>query len=930
VHVVLVVVLVVMVGAAALAPVLALRLRQNTGYVLSIVFFALCLLLLGVGRDVASGETVTAEATWIPSLDIAFRLQLDGLSLLFSIVVLGVGGLIMLYTPSYLSDQESHAGLYGILTLFAGAMLLLVLSADIVLMFVGWELTTLCSFLLVGGRGLAGAAPASRAFIVTAGGGLALFAAVVLLSVAGGTTDLTLILTRVPEIAASPLYPVIGALIVTAALSKSAQLPLHFWLPDAMVAITPVSAYLHAATLVKGGVYLLLRFSPLYADQFEWHLVLMGVGLITAVVGAVLALKQHDLKAILAYSTVSQLGFIIALVGVGTALALAAATLHTFAHALFKATLFMLVGIIDRQAGGRDIRELPRLWQVMPITATLTAAAAVSMAGIAPFVGFVSKEEAFAAFLSAPQASWTPDGTAWTGALAAGMAVTAAALTFAYGFRILYGAFGGSDKPSDLYEPSFWFWFPVAIPAVAGLLLGLRPDVLNSVVNRSVLDTSFEVKEADLALWHGFTLALALSVLTVAVGTLLFVHRDRVDAVLQRWRLPFTGADVFDRLYGAAIAFGAWVGSPTRTGRTSRHLLHPIVGLLLVVAVGTIALVRASHPLTDTSRTSDWWLLVLLVVPLLALVMATNRMATLILLGVVGLVVALWFLLLGAPDLALTQLLVEILTVVVAVLVIRRLPERFRTVPRASRLGAAALALTAGAGIAVTTLLLTGQRQRSSVADYLLARAEEDTGGTNVVNTVLVDYRGLDTLGEIAVVGVAALGLLAVLSATRRGPSLTSTREEPDGAWVVFRLVSRGVGPVVIVLAVLLLLRGHNQPGGGFIAALVASAGLAIAQLPRGPEAGPRLRAVPLVAVGLVVAVLTGLLGLLDGSFLRPLGTTLQLAGLDVKLTTSLIFDVGVFLVVVGLTVAALDRLARGTVPAGRPQPPTSVAGGES
>ena len=911
--------LVTMGVAGLLVPLVAVRLRRNTGYVLAAVFLAVLAMVLVPARDVLAGETPTFDVAWLPALDIAFRVRLDGLALLFAVVVLGVGAMIMLYSPRYLSDDESHVRLYTILTLFAGVMLLMVLADDVLLLYVGWELTTLCAFLLVGGRGVAGARPGTRAFVITGAGGIALLAAMVLLSVTAGTTQLSAILAQADTIAASPSFPYVGALIVFGALTKSAQFRLHFSLPWVMVAITPVSAYLHAATLVKGGVYLLLRFSPLYADRLEWHFTLMGVGLVTAVLGAGFALRQRDLKLILAYSTVSQLGFIIALVGVGTTAALAAAALHTFAHALFKATLFMLVGIIDRQAGSRDIRELSGLWRAMPITATLTALAALSMAGLPPLVGFVSKEEAFAAFLSMPQASWTGDAVPWSGVVTAMLAVTASCLTFAYGFRILYGAFGGSGDPVHLREPSFWFWFPAALPAVLGLALGLYPQALNPIVDRTVFDTAFEPQASSLALWHGFTPALALSAVVIVVGSLLFAQRLTVDRWIDRWKPPVDGADLFDRTYAAMIRFGASVGRPTETGRTAAHLVWPALTLLAVAVAGVSVLWPAGPPRPGASNAGDWMVFALLAVTVPLLVLARDRMTALVLLGVIGFVVALWFLLVGAPDLALTQLLVEILTVVVAVLVLRRLPARFRAVDRRHRAAAGSVALALGLGVGATTYALTGRRERSAVADHLLSEAESSTGGTNVVNTVLVDFRGLDTLGEVTVVAVAAIGLVALLSAGRTDGRSAARADAAGraGDAVVFGWVSKVLAPVVAGLSAFLLLRGHDQPGGGFIAALVVGAGLAIWQLPRGSAARPPLPVVPVVGLGLILVTTSGLLGYADGAYLRPLHGEVEVGTLSVKLTTSLVFDVGVLVLVVGLVVAALDRLARGALPVG-------------
>lgn len=916
----LVAALLAMLVAAAATPALARRLGRNTGYPLAVVFLAIGAVLASRAPLVLGGGTVTFEQSWLPTLGVGLRLRLDGLSLLFVVLVLGVGALILSYCARYLSRGPGHGRLYLLLVLFATSMLGLVLSADLVLMFVFWELTTLCSFLLIGGPGLKQAKPATRAFVITGSGGLALLGAVILMADVAGTTDLSQVLAASDEIRESPQGPWIAGLIILAAFTKSAQFPFHFWLPDAMVAITPVSAYLHAATLVKGGIYLLLRFSPPFAGTPGWTLVLISFGLTTAVVGAVFALQQHDLKALLAYSTVSQLGWIVALIGVGTTTALAVAALHTFAHALFKATLFMLVGIIDREAGSRDIRNLSGLFRVMPITATLTALAALSMAGLPPFLGFVSKEEAYYAFLEL-------NDPTWSGPLVAGIAVGSAALTFAYGFRILYGAFGGPTLQYHLYEPKASFLVPAAIPAVAGLALGLGTAALNPLINRTVQDTLLREGEADLALWHGFTPALWLSVLTISIGVTLFLARGPVDRALQRLDLHVRSVDVFDRLYDGAIALGSRVGAPSRSGSLAQHLLWPVLSLVALAGLGVAVLGPLTEYPVAVTRAGDWVLVALLAVAVLALVVVHDRIAAIGLLGVVGLVVAAWFVRAGAPDLALTQVLVEILTVVVAVLVLRRLPRRFDRGSRGRSAGAAVLAVVAGLAAGAATLVMTGRREISTAGQTLLDQGPDLSGGTNVVNTVLVDFRGLDTLGEAIVLAVAALGLLALLRVDRTPPApdpaeaddvvLRRTAMDRTGSGslgnaTVLIVTARFMGPLVVALSLWLLLRGHYEPGGGFIAALVGGAGVALYQLPHDVPVRSRLQAVPLVAAGLVVSVASGLLGLLDGSFLRPLRSSVEIGELYVGLTTSLVFDVGVYLCVLGLVVAAVDRLGRG------------------
>jgi multicomponent Na+:H+ antiporter subunit A len=906
--VVLAVVLVGLLLTAAAVPPLARRLGRNTGYVLAVVFAGLAGALLTSAPEVLDGETVDLAWTWIPELGVSFRLRLDGLSLLFAMLVLGVGALILAYCARYLKEGETHRRLFVLLIVFATSMLGLVLSADLVLLFVFWEATTVSSFFLIGGAGLAGAKPATRALITTGAGGLALLGAIVMTAVTTGSTDLTVILSDPAIITESDLALPIMLCVILAAFTKSAQIPFHYWLPDAMVAITPVSAYLHAATMVKAGVYLLMRFSPPFAEDPLWTGLLVGFGLLTAVVGALFALQQHDLKALLAYSTVSQLGLLVALVGVGTPAALAAAALHLFAHAMFKATLFMLVGIIDREAGSRDIRQLGGLRTMMPVTAVLTGLAALSMAGLPPFLGFVSKEEAFYAFLSLPGPTWVP-------VLAGGTAVAGAALTFAYGFRILVGAFGGTPTQRGLYEPRASFLAPAAVPAALGLLLGVGVGLLGPLIDRTVLDTRLVEGTFDFALWHGFSAALGMSALTITIGLVLFFRRERIDEVLPRLRLPTTGAGAYDAAYDAALRLGGALGRPVRSSALAAHLPWPLLALVGVAVVGVVAaepLAPAPAPLTEPG---DWLVIALCALAVWGLALTRRLLSAVVLLGVVGFVVAGWFLLAGAPDLALTQLLVEILTVVVAVLVLRRLPRVFRPAGRLRQGGALALAGGVGLVAGLGTFALTGRRERSPAADYFLNEAEPQTGGTNVVNTVLVDFRGLDTWGEVVVLAVAALGLLALLRRDAVGPRTTAAGptapvDDPETNAVVLRVTQRLLAPVVIAFSAYLLWRGHNDPGGGFIAALVGGAGVALSQLPRQAPRIPRLlRPEPLVSAGILLAGATGLVGFLDGAFLRPLKTELPVVG---SLTSSLVFDIGIYLAVVGLVVAAVDRLAVG------------------
>nr|WP_239523625.1 hydrogen gas-evolving membrane-bound hydrogenase subunit E [Geodermatophilus normandii] len=889
---------------AAAAPLLSRRMGRNTGYLLAAGFVAVGGLLATAAPTVLDGGTVTASWAWMPSLQVSFALRLDGLAGLFCLIVLGVGVMVMAYSARYVGDGERTGVVYGLLTLFAGAMLGLVLAADVVVLYVFWELTTVCSFFLIGTAGQVAVRPGRRALLITAAGGLALLIAVVMLSVVVGTTDLATILAEREEVLASPLAWPIGALIATAAFSKSAQLPLHFWLPGAMVAMTPVSAYLHAATMVKAGIYLLMRTTPLFAGQPAWSALLLTVGLASAVAGAFMALREHDLKAILAQSTVSQLGLLIAVIGVGTPVALAAAMLHTFAHALFKATLFMLVGIIDKETGSRDIRELSGLRRVMPVTATVTGLAALSMAGVPPLLGFVSKEYLFQGLLEA-------DFAPWAGPVAGALGVTASALTFAYGMRIVYGAFGGPVRQPDLYEPSAAFLAPVVLPAAAGLALGPGIDLLNPVVTRAAADVVYAGAVPEFSFWHGLSPEVLMSAVTIAVGVTLFLARDRVDRALQRLRLPDSAA-IFDRTHDAVLAVGSAVGRPDRAPTLAAHLARPVIGLVVLGVVGSAAVGGLPSRL-PTDQPLDWPVLALLALAVAGTVRTRSALAALGLVGIVGLVVAVWFLLAGAADVALTLLLVEVLTAVVAVLVLRRLPLRFGRARGPRTALTAGLAVAAGAAAAAATLALTGRRGLSETGAWFLESAEPETGGTNVVNTILVDFRGMDTLGEAVVLGAAAIGLLVLLGSeppTRvagRAPAGPGRPEQTDGG-LVLQVAGRVLIPGMAALSAYLLWRGHDEPGGGFIAALVGGIAVGLHQVANGFPRLPRLlRPEPLVGAGLLLALGTGSAAALRGeAFLAPFDVPLLGA---VGIGSALLFDLGVYLLVLALLVTAFDRL---------------------
>jgi multicomponent Na+:H+ antiporter subunit A len=905
--VILPLVLLTMAALAVITPLITTALRRNAGYVLAAGFCGVGVLLGTQMGNVLAGRTLTASLPWIPALGVSATLRLDGLAALFCLLVLGVGVLIMGYCPRYLQPDGRHTQIYVLLTLFGTAMLGLVLADDLVLLFVFWELTSVFSFLLIGAGREGAVRPAIRAIVVTSFGGLGLLVAVILLE-ATGTTRLSDILARPELILDSWLAFPIGTLIVLAAFTKSAQIPFQFWLPGAMVAITPVSAYLHAATMVKAGIYLLMRFAPVYSGEIVWSATLVVIGLATAVYGALVALREHDLKALLAYSTVSQLGLIISVIGVGTPVALAAAALHTFAHALFKATLFMLVGIIDREAGSRDLRQLSGLWRVMPITAVLTGLAALSLAGVPPLLGFVSKETVFQGLF---QAAFTP----WAGTLVGVTGVVASALTFAYSMRIFYDAFGGPTLQRQLYEPSLAFLAPAAVSAVAGLALGLAVAYLAPVVRRAIVDMEPSADVPEFALWHGWSPELALSAATIVVGTVLFLIRDRVDLVLSHLPSSASGRG-FDRLYAGLLRLGAVSTAPAQRAGLSWYVAPIFGGLVALAVAGMVMRGPLPAPPAPTSRLGDVPVVTLLALAVAGLVTTRSALTAIASVGLVGIVVTGWLLLAGAPDVALTLLVVEVLTAVVAMLVLRRLPLEFARPARWRTAWTAGLGLLIGLAAAAATWEFTGRRGLSPVGKDLLRSAVPETGGHNVVNVILVEFRALDTLGEATVLGVAAMGLLTLLGPRRLGDGRHGRGEEalPPGG-VEFVVTYRALAPGMVLLSAYLFLRGHNHPGGGFIAALVAGTALAFGCLAFGAATQWRPPPGPLIAGGLLLSVGVATAATVAGlPFLTPAHVELDVPGVGtITLSSALLFDLGVYSLVLGLLATALGRLAGGS-----------------
>ncbi len=920
---------------AAVTPVLVRLLGRNTGYLGAVVLAGWTVALGLRAPEVLAGTAVTSEVAWLPAAGLSLSLRMDAIGLLFALIVLGIGALVLAYAARYFPAGSDKAARYlALLTTFAGAMLGLVLADDIVLLFVFWELTSISSFFLIGGLG-EGKQGATRAFLVTALGGLSLLAGVLLLQVAAGTASIAAMVADPSAILASPVLPGAIVLLLVAAFTKSAQFPFHFWLPGAMVAPTPVSTYLHAATMVKAGIYLLFRFTGVFAGVALWQVSLVLVGFGTAVFAAVVAMKATDLKRLLAYSTVSQLGFLTGLIGIGTPLALAAAGLHVLAHALYKAALFMTVGVVDHETGTRDIRELGGLRRTLPLTATAGGLAAISMAGLPPLVGFVSKEEAFAGVV---------EGTttvAWLGPVGAVLAVVASIGTFAYSTRYYLRTFEGPERTPAHHAPAL-FELPALLLALAGVALGVVVPLLDPLVNGVAVAATGAGPDLHLALWHGLTVPLAMSAVVVGVGVLLVVARNRVEVAQDRVTTP-TGASAFDRTYDAILSFGGLVGRLATSNRPAAYLL-PVLAVVLSVGAAAVWTVDIVGPPAPSLR-ADWAIVILLGLSILGVAQARSRLGAVANLGLAGFLVAGWFVLIGAPDLALTQLLVETLTVALVVVVFRRLPEVFIRGEARRKVGAGAIAVIVGVLAGAATYALTGRRDISAVGQRYLDEGASLTGGDNVVNTILVDFRALDTLGEITVLGVAGLGIYAIVRLVQRG-AIARPPDRPIGAddppasrgalgGVVLRTANTVLAPIMVIASLWLLVRGHDAVGGGFIGGLTAGSAVVLLYLSQGHERVWRsrfLRIVPLIGSGLAIGVGYGLAGLgLTGALLA--GGKVTLPG-GLQIAPSLVFDVGVYLVVIGMVVAIVRHLGQGlaedtpAVGRGGTEPPSRAATG--
>ena len=895
-------------------------------------------LLLSLAPAVFDGQVLRWSVDWLPALGLRFGFRLDGLAFMFALLVLGIGALVVLYAVYYLDAKEPRARFFGFFMLFMGAMLGVVLADNLILLVVFWELTSLASFLLIGfwhadaKKGQDARQGARMALTVTGAGGLCLLAGALLIGHIVGSTDLDRVLSSGDLIRGHALYPIALVLVLLGAFTKSAQFPFHFWLPHAMAAPTPVSAYLHSATMVKAGVFLLARLYPALGGSEPWFWIVSLTGLVTLLLGAYVALFKHDLKGLLAYSTISHLGLITLLLGLGEPLAVVAGVFHILNHAIFKASLFMAAGIIEHESGSRDMRQLNGLWAYMPITGALAMVASAAMAGVPLANGFLSKEMFFAETLSKDShvvMEWLLPMTATLGA----------AISVAYSLRFIHDVFF-NGKPVGLgrvpHEPPRFMRVPVELLVVLCLAVGLLPALLVgpllAVAAKAAVfgPVAGELPAYTLALWHGFNLPLLMSAVALLGGVVLYVVlQRRVNLHTQDTVPGFPsrgGRELFAAGLERVLRAATSVTQTLQTGRLQDYLL-----LLVVMAVAAGALPFVSSPSqagpTIAGQAASMPFVAIwaigIVATLATMLVHRQRLLALLMLGAVGLVVSLVFVYFSAPDLALTQLLVEVATIMLMMLALHWLPEQQASRDNkpaestARRCRDGVIALAAGAGVAALVWMVLG-RPFDTISPFFLETTVGLGGGANAVNVIIVDYRGFDTLGEIAVMGIAALIIHALLTDWQPAKPATNLVGSPrgDAHPLMLSLISRLLLPLAVLVSLYFYLRGHNLPGGGFIAGLVLAIALMLQFVANGQsyvQARMGTDFQPWVGWGLLLA---GACGIGSWFFGAPFMTTTYdypwwpWVG-AVPLASAAIFDLGVFLTVTGATMVALLSIAR-------------------
>ncbi|OUS36232.1 monovalent cation/H+ antiporter subunit A [Oleispira antarctica] len=880
---------------------------------------SLALVLMYAG-DIFNGEALRQTIEWIPAIGLDLSFRLDGLSLLFLLLILGIGLLIILYARYYLSAKDSMGTFYAYLILFMTAMVGIVISNNLIQLWLFWELTSISSFLLISfwSHNSDARKGARMALTVTGAGGLALLAGLLMIGNIVGSYDLDTVLNNGDLIRAHATYPILLILVLVGAFTKSAQFPFHFWLPHAMAAPTPVSAYLHSATMVKAGIFLMARFYPVLAGTDLWFMIVSLTGLITLLLGAYIALFKHDLKGLLAYSTISHLGLITLLLGLNSDLAAVAAVFHIINHATFKASLFMAAGIIDHETGSRDMRKLNGLMKYMPHTATLAIVAAMSMAGVPLLNGFLSKEMFFAETLDQSMLG----SLSWLIPL---LATVGAAFSVAYSLRFIHDVFFNGepvDLPKTPKEPPRYMKVPVEILVTLCLVVGIFPayvvgDLLH-IASSAVL--AHDVPIHNLAIWHGFNVPLLMSFLAMVGGITIYYNRRHLFNFQSQFDEP-DAKHIFERVIQSTVNTSKRIIAKLENSSLQRYVFLLLLFTLAMASLPLLDLAQnaGSRPQIPIDGVTITGALLMILSAIATVIWHRRRFLALIFLSVVGLVVSLAFAQFSAPDLALTQLSVEIVTIILLLLALFFLPQSSQKESSNRRLSID-LVVSGLIGCVIGTIcfaMLT--TPLSTISDFFLANSKTGGGGTNVVNVILVDFRGFDTLGEITVLGIAALGIFKLIAKMRIS---MPTRDDKGRAWgndphpMMFEMVSQSLLPLALLVSAYIFLRGHNVPGGGFIAGLITAVAIIQQYIAHGVQwIKPRVTIDYqwMIAGGILIATATGLGSwIFDKPFLSTWFDYFSLPWIgEFELASAMLFDLGVYLTVVGAVMLILANLGK-------------------
>jgi len=957
-------------AGSLLAAILPTRARTALAGGAGLVSLGAAAWVIGLFPRVRDGGVIRETIAWAPTLGLDLVFRVDGFAWMFALLVTAIGTLVSLYARYYMSPEDPVARFYAYFLAFMGAMLGVVTAGNLIQLVVFWEMTSVVSFLLIGywHHRVDAQRGARMSLTVTGAGGIALLGGVIVLGHIVGSFEIDAVLAAADRIRAHALYPVALVLILLGVLTKSAQFPFHFWLPQAMAAPTPVSAYLHSATMVKAGVFLLGRLWPALAGSELWFWLVGGAGIVTLVLGAYVAMFQNDLKGILAYSTISHLGLITLLFGLNSPLAAVAAVFHIMNHATFKASLFMAAGVVDHETGTRDIRRLSGLMRFMPRTGALALVATGAMAGVPLLNGFLSKEMFFAETVFLHSYPWVEIALP---VLATVAGIFAVVYSLRFGFDIFFGP-PSTDLPRQPEEAPRWMRTPIELLVLCCLVVGIAPAIsigpALAAAARPVVGGTLPAY--SLAVWHGFNLPFVMSAVAVVFGVAGYLWLRKLQARglwLEAPLVLVSGKRVFESALVGTTRFcrAAVRLAMTRRLQTQMFAIVAVALVLALLAARGVPLEWGSRERLPASPAFVLWWVIGAVCAVGAAVMAKyHRLVAITLMGGAGLVTCLTFLWFSAPDLALTQIIVEVVTTTLFLLGLRWLPMRLETIrppitlrDRVRRGRDFLLAVGAGGGLAALSYAMLTRPAPLSISPFFLDRSLPEGGGANVVNVMLVDFRAFDTIGEITVLGAVALTVYALL---RRFRPPAETIEPPQqqqalpadvvtdlvkprdadeaarGYMMVPAIIARLLLPVSLVVAVHLFLRGHNEPGGGFVAGLIVAITMLTQYIASGAlwvESRTRLRPARWISVGLLLAAITGLGAFAFG---YPFLTThtahleLPLVG-EVHLPSATFFDLGVFAVVVGATLLILTALAHQSIRAHRhPVPPAPKPAEES